>query len=243
MNYTKAELTVLPIALLIMLAVTIFLYYILKDKSKKLQDLPFQIITLLLIGGEIAKQILEFYDGDGYNFWAIPLHFCSTYFFWFSLAEFSTGNFKTTMQNIAFVATLYLIVGFYFYPNGIIGDACENIFESFSTAHTFFFHHLVILYFMLGVAFKRYLPKKTYAKTWIISFTCYFIVATSFAYLLDTNYFNLLESVLPPLENFRLWAGQIPYTLLMAFVTIGGGAIFLWVTSTVKEKRLQTANE
>ncbi len=239
MGYTKSELIVLPIALFIMIAITFVLYYFLKEKSTKIQALPFQIITLLLILGEIAKQIIEFNNPDGYDLWAIPLHFCSTYFFWFSLAEFSTGNFKTTMQNVAFVATIYLVVGIYVSPIGIIGHACDNIFESFSTAHTFFFHHLVILYFILGVAFKRFAPEKKHANTWVVCFGCYFILATACAHLLDTNYFNLLESIIEILENFRLWAGQIPYTIFMAIVTIGGGAIFLFITAHLKEKRLQ----
>ncbi len=243
MNYTKAESIVLPIALLIMVAITFLLYYFLKDKPKNIQDLPFQAITLLLLVGEIIKQIVALCDTNGYDFWAIPLHFCSTYFFWFTLAEFSFGEFKNVMQNVSFVATLYLVIGFYTFPRGIISNACENIFESFLTAHSFFFHHLVILYFLLSIAFKRYSPKKSYVKTWVISFSCYFIVATACAHLLNTNYFNLLTSILAPLENFRLWAGQIPYTLLMAFVTIGLGAIFLWVTADLREQRLQQNNK
>lgn len=243
MGYTKAELLVLPIALFIMLAITAILWYALKNAPEKIRDIPFAVIAVLLIGGEIAKQIIELNEPDGYDFWAIPLHFCSTYFIWFSLAEFSKGKFRKSMQNVAFVATIYLVIGFYFYPSGIIGSACENVLRDFSTAHTFFFHHLVILYFLLAVAFKRYSPQKKDVKIWLICFTIYFLTATSCAHLLDTNYFNLLESILPPLENFRLWAGQIPYTLLMAIVTIAGGAAFLWITANVKEKRLQKTNE
>ncbi|MBE5753451.1 MAG: hypothetical protein E7343_05240 [Clostridiales bacterium] len=243
MSYTKAELIVLPIALITMILITVLLYYFLKDKPKKIQDIPFQIITILLIVGEIIKQILEFSKSDGYDFWAIPLHFCSTYFFWFALAEFSKDSFKTTMENVAFVASVYLVVGFYAMPKGIIGSACENIFENYSTFHTFFFHHLVILYFILGVAFKRYNPKKQYVKSWIICFSAYFILATTCAHLLNTNYFNLLESSIPLMESFRLWAGQIPYTLIMAFVTIAGGAIFILISWNVSNKKLETVKE
>ncbi len=243
MSYTKAELIVLPIALITMITITFLLHFFLKDKAKRIQDIPFQVITILLIFGEIIKQILEFNEVDGYDFWAIPLHFCSTYFFWFALAEFSKGSFKTTMENIAFVASVYLVVGFYTMPKGIIGSACENIFENYSTFHTFFFHHLVLFYFILGIAFKRYTPKKQYVKAWVICFSAYFILATTCAHLLNTNYFNLLESNIPLMESFRLWAGQITYTFVMAFVTIAGGAIFLWVTSYFKNKKLQTSEE
>ena len=147
MEYTKAELIILPIAFLSMLGIALFLRRLLLNKPEKIQKIPFIIIAILMLVGEFAKQIRGIIVG--YNLWWLPLHFCSAFFLWFSLAEFTKGEFARRMRSVAFLATLCLFVAMYFNPRSIIGNACENIFSSFLSAHTFFFHHLAIFYFLL----------------------------------------------------------------------------------------------
>ena len=234
--YTSAELILLPISLLVMVGIAFLLRLLLKDKSEKLQSIPFIVITILLWAGEIAKQILDITSEDGYSYWTIPLHFCNTYFIWFALAEFTTGKLRRHMQSIAFVMTLYLFVGFYVYPRFIIGDACEHVFLTFSDAHTFFFHHLVILYSILTIVFGRFHPTKKDLIIFPICMAGYFATAVTFAHLLDTNYFNLLESLVPLMEAIRVNAGQVVYTLFFGTAMVSLGTILLFVCLKVKAK-------
>lgn len=233
--YTDAEKKLIPLMFFILLLITISLWLLLRHRGKVAQSIPFIVITLALIAGEVAKQVISY--RQGYNLWHLPLHFCSTYFLWFSLAEFSFGKMRRTMQNIAFVATMYLFVAFYVSPRGVLGDACEDVFADYFTAHSFFYHHLVILYMMLSIAFKRFKPKKSDAWVWIICFACYFAVAATCAYTFDKNYFNILDSEsFPPLESFRLVVGQVVYNVFLAFSLLFFGPMILRISAHIREK-------
>ncbi|MBO5737034.1 MAG: YwaF family protein [Clostridia bacterium] len=222
----------------ILLVCTFLLWLLLHNKSERWQSVPFKVIAILLIVGEAGKQIISI--KQGYNFWHLPLHFCSTYFIWFSLAEFSVGKMRQTMQNVAFVATLYLCVALYSYPSGVLSSACDNVFKTYFTAHSFFFHHLVIFYMLLSIAFKRFKPKKTDALTWIVCFSVYFTVATICAYTLNENYFGILDgNMLPPIEPIRLVIGQFWYDAGLGFVLIffGAGVLLLagWISQVIEK--------
>ena len=235
MNYSDSEKFIIPLMFLILASITVLLWLVLRNKSKAVQSIPFIVITVLLIVGEVIKQIKCIQEG--YDYWNIPLHFCSTYFVWLSLAEFSFGKMRKTMQNIAFVATVYLFVGMYYSPSGIFGDACDHIFENYLDTHTVLFHHLVILYFMLSIALKRFQPKKKDAWVWMGCFALYFTVAAICAYRLNENYFNILDSEnIPFMETFRLWAGQVVYNAVLGFVAIFMGAIFIRIAVRIREK-------
>ena len=221
--YTDAEKRLIPLMFLILLAITLLLWLLLRKKSAFWQGIPFKVITVALIGGELAKQIISI--NNGYDFWHLPLHFCSTYFIWFSLAEFSRGKMQKTMRNVAFVATLYLFVGLYGYPGGIMSNVCDDVFETYFTAHSFIYHHLVILYMMLTIAFKRFQPRKRDAFTWMACFALYFTAATICAYTFEQNYFDILNSEpLPIFEPVRLAVGQFWYDAGLAFVVVFLGA-------------------
>ena len=226
----------MPLMVAIMLAITIVLWLLLRHKEEKWQNIPFQAIALLLLVGEVIKQIVAI--NMGYDFWWLPLHFCSLYFIWFTLAEFSTGKIRKTMQNVSFVATLYLAMAMYSYPSSVLGGgACENIFGWFFTTHSFFFHHLVILYLMLSIAFKRFHPRKRDAVTWMICFSCYFAVATICAYTFQENFFGILDgTLLPVLEPIRLAIGQFLYDAGLGCVLIFLGAGVMYLSAVIVEK-------
>ena len=233
--YSDAEKVVMPLMFFILLAITVLLWLLLRNKSEKWQSIPFKIITLALIVGEGIKQYLSI--KEGYNFWNLPLHFCSTYFIWLSLAEFSVGKMQKTMRNIAFVATIYLFVGLYTYPSGIFGDLCENVFETYFTVHSFFYHHLVILYMLLSIAFKRFHPRKRDAFTWMACFSVYFVVALVCAYTFEENFFNILNSEpLPILEPVRLAVGQVLYNAGLGAVLIFAGSGVIFLSAVISEK-------
>lgn len=236
MGYTKAERVVLPIAFLIMLLITLLLRALLLDKPEKIKKIPFIVITILMISGELIKQILGVVKG--YDLWWIPLHFCSTFFIWFSLAEFTKGEFAKGMKTVAFLATLCLVVAIYLFPRAIISNACENIFADFSTAHSFFFHHLVILYFLLSLALKRVNIQKKSAYYWMACMSIYFIITLIFAYALNTNYFAVLYFPLEFFDEFRIAFGQVSYNLVQASVLIFAPVALILVWDKTKKRRI-----
>jgi hypothetical protein len=138
------------------------------------------------------------------------------------------------MQNVAFVATIYLVGALYSSPRGILSDALESPFAEFRHAHTIIFHHLVILYSMLFIALRHFEPKKMDALVWIFCFSIYFAVTVFFAYRLNTNFFNILNSEsLPLLEPYRLAVGQLVYNATLGAIVIFVGAIILFVSACI----------
>lgn len=227
-NWTKSELIVLPIALLIMVAISCFLGYLLQDKDEKIKNIPFQVIASVLLALEVIKQVLHLVNHT-YTTWQIPLHFCSTFLIWLPLAAFAKGKTQRVGKIMSFCCGCLLLVSFYVSPRGIIGNSCSNLFEDFDTFHTFTYHHLVLLYLFLMFALHIYIPRKDDLKYYIVAYACYAITATIFGHLLNTNYCNILYSTIPILESVRLKAGQLVYTLLLAFLGLAGGLAFDYV--------------
>ena len=124
------------------------------------------------------------------------------------------------MKNVAFLATLCVVFAMYLSPKSIIGSACENLFSDFLTAHSFFFHQLVVFYFLLSISLNRIKFRKKDCYYWAVSMFSYFVVAAFFAYALNTNYFSILQSNAVILENFRLTYGQTAYNICQATVLI-----------------------
>lgn len=235
MNYSKDEFLVLGISLAVMVAVSVLLGVLLKNKSSKIKSIPFLVITIVLIALEVVKQILAIVNG--YSMWTFPMHFCSTYFVWFALANFSKGKFGGAMKTVAFVASFYLVALFYINPTSIIGDACKNVFESFGTFHTFFFHHLVILYFMLSIALKQCKFEFKHIVYWVVSMTIYYITAVIFANVFDVNYMNILYSNIGFMEDLRLAIGQVGYNIILGLLTVGVGAAVIAVLTKILKIR------
>lgn len=244
MAYSSDDVVVLSITAAVMVVISVLLGVFLRKRSEKIKQIPFLVITILLLVMEFVKQILSIIDG--YSTWTIPLHFCSTYFIWFSIANFSKGKFSKAMKTVAFVASFYLVALFYFNPQSIIGDATSDLFGSFGNFHTFFFHHLVILYFCLTIALFNFRFELKHVYYWLISITSYYGIAVLFAHLLDTNYMNILTSNVSFMESMRLAIGQVGYTIIFGLMTIGVGAIIILIASLVTrhvEKKKSTAIE
>ena len=240
--YTAAESYLMSRLFVILLAITIVLWLLLRKRSEAVKSIPFIVITLALIVGEVIKQVKCY--RYGYTYWDLPLHFCSTYFIWFTMAEISVGKLRKTMQNIAFISTFYGVIGMYVSPSGIFGaGACENMFIDYFTAHSIIFHHLVALYLMLSIALHRFHPKKSDAVVWVICFTVYFAVAFYCSYVLETNFFNIRNSEsIPILETFRLQVGQVVYNACLWVVLCLGGIVLwisAWISGLLKERRSQ----
>ncbi len=235
MAYTKTELFVLPLAFLAMVGFAAFLRFVTFEKTRRIQDLPFFIIAVAVLIMEIIKQLRNL--SQGYEAWSAPLHYCSTFFVWFPLAEFSKGKFRKRMQNVAFCASFCLLALFYFGPRAIIGNSCGGVFSSYAAFHTFFYHHLALFYCILGIVFKRFQPSETDGWIWIICTSAYLSIALVCSFVFEKNFFNILSSNVPFMESFRIAFGQIPYLFLLFSLLLFGGASIFWITARILEKR------
>ena len=212
-EWTDSELIVLPIAFACMLVITIAISLGLKNKSEKIANIPLTIIAILLVVLELVKQIVNIVQG--YTWWSLPLHFCSFFFVWCPLAQFTKGKWQEFFKTGAFIWGAFLTVCFYVSPQLIIGNATDDIFASFSNFHTFFFHHLAILYFMLTIGLKLYKPTYKHILYGESCLLIYVIIAIPCAYILNTNFCNILYASLDLLENLRLATNQFVYNLVL----------------------------
>lgn len=220
MVWTDSEKIALPIALLIVFIITIIVYLLTKNKSNKIKKLPLFIVSSIMLCLEVVKQILAISD---YSYWSIPLHFCSFFLFWTLLATFSKNdNWSKMGYNMSVVFGILFLLLFYINPSTIIGSSSENILQSFSSFHTFVYHHLMILFVFLTFSQSQFKPKTNHAIRIFVLYTSYAVLAIAFAHLLQVNFTNLLSSNIPfmqaVLDNF----GIVVYTTIMYFVGLVG---------------------
>lgn len=223
-TYTKSEAIVLPIMLFAILTISALLGYFLRNKSEKIRGIPLIVIAAVLLALELTKQLRAIITNT-YTGWTIPLHFCSFFMVWFPLAQFTTGKVKQVGMACSFATSAMMTCLFYIGPRGIINDSCSNVFASFSSFHTFTFHHLVILYLFCFLSLRVYKPQKSDFLWASILFSCWAILTGTMAHVLNVNFTNALYSNIPFMESFRVTCGQIPYTIMM--YTLGLGALNL----------------
>ena len=68
--------TVIP-AFIVFIIAAFVVGKLMKNKSEKIKYIPLQVITVLLLGLEVGKQIVSL-DG-GYNMYSLPFHYCSLF--------------------------------------------------------------------------------------------------------------------------------------------------------------------
>ena len=216
---------VLPLTLLAIVLITIVFYFLLRNKSEKIKNIPLMSITIIILVLEVVKQIYNIIDG--YSTWTIPLHFCSLFLYFYPLATLlKGGKVKDFGITMSFVCSLWMTSLFYFNPGSIIGGSTtQNLFASFSSFHTFFYHHLVILFLLTGLSLNMFkLTKKSFIYV-LIGFSLYALFGVTFAHLLQTNYCNLLVSNIGFMETLRVNVGQVLYTIIMYLLGTGLGML------------------
>lgn len=239
-DWSQSDLIVLPISLGVIIVISILLGVLFKNKSAQARSIPLMVIAATILVLEAIKQVKGI--AEGYGFWTFPLHFCSLFLYFFPLACFAKGKVQNFGKTMSFVCSTLLFVMFYFNPGTIIGaETTANIFESFSSFHTFIYHHLAILFLPLSLALRFYnFDKKCYLHV-LIGFTLYAVIMIPCAYLMDTNFCNILESNIPFMESLRLQVGQVAYTIIMYLISIIGGvaivSIPLLINKLFKSKK------
>lgn len=211
-QWTKAEKVVLPIALLIIIAITLLVWIGLRKRSEKVRKLPLIIIAVLMLAMELVKQGTQI---DNYSMWSIPLHFCSAFMIWFSLASFSKGKLERIGFSMSFACGMLFFLMFYIAPGTIIGNSSANLLGSFGAFHTFVYHHLITLFIFLSVSLRFYNPKLKDLPIIVAVFSLYAFTATVFAHTFNVNFTNLLYSNIPFMQSLLNSYGYIIYTTIM----------------------------
>lgn len=222
-QWSKAEATVLPIALLITLVLALAITFLTRKKCEAVKKIPLMLIILIMLGMEIAKQ--TYYIKSGYDTWAIPLHFCSLFMYVFFGCAFFKGKIGDAFKCLSLCMSLLFITLFYCYPSSVIGHSTENIFKTFLSAHTFFYHHLIFLFFFILLFSGLYKKSKWDYLYACIAIVVYAAVAVPVAHALDTNFCYILYNEIPILESIRQTCGQIFYTIILMLL----GIIGLWI--------------
>lgn len=225
--WTNEEKYVLPLTLGIIIITSLVLCLLFRKKSEKIKNIPLAIITIIMLVMEVIKQVRAF--GEGYSTWTIPLHFCSLFLYFYPLATLTKGKVKEFGVTMAFVCSVLMTALFYFNPSSIIGGSAGDVFGSFGNFHTFTYHHLVMLFLFTGLFLNMFKLNKNSFIHVLIGFTAYVLIAVPMAYIIDTNFCNILTSNIGFMESLRVNAGQIIYTIVMFLFAISASFVLILV--------------
>lgn len=207
---TEHVKTLLP-ALAVFLLISILLRLWLKEKPWQVRMIPIQVVAAILVLLEVGKQAVSF--SRGYDLYHIPLHFCSLVLFTLPAFAFYRGKYYRQVASIAvgFTAAVFVLTAIY--PCLIYGSwNITGYFSDYMDFHTVTFHNLVMFAFMLIVALDVYTPGKGDWKSPVVFIGIYCIIAAIVSHLLKTNFNNLYQCNIPPLETVRLaMHGMIGY--------------------------------
>lgn len=214
--YSKYDLIYLPIAFVVMLIITTASYFLLRRRGENIKRIPFIIIAALMLSLEVYKQI-ENFKLESLNLYWLPLHYCSLFFLFIPLAEFTRGRFREYFKAVSFSAALTVSIFFYIAPQCILGRSTELMIGEFYHFHSFLFHNLIILYVMLSIALGSYRYRRGDFLRVFLLFFGYCIIAIPMSHILNTNYCNFLFTIIKPLEYVRVNCGQFIYSLIFLF--------------------------
>lgn len=207
-NYTLKEAIILPSVLAAFIILGIILRLTLKtEKSKKI---VFIIIGAALLALEIAKQIYCSIATD-YDYWKLPLHFCSLYVVLYPLAHWFGEKCSKIFKPVAFVYSVMGTVLLYAFPHVLLGDTTQNIFGSFVNFHGFVFHNIISLYLVLSICLNDYIARPKDCINCGVGILFYASYAIPCAFKLQVNYVNILYSTIDFIDKFRLRVGYPIY--------------------------------
>lgn len=222
-------MTVLP-AIVVFIGVAFLIGWLLRNKSETIRRIPLQVIAVIIIGLEIAKQIKSGIGGE-YDLYSLPFHYCSLFLYLLPLHAFLQGNGK--FRKFVNAATLGCLASLFFFmlvmPSIVYSEwAIIDMFNSFFSFHTVVFHNLVMLYFVLTISLKLYeFNIKRDLSVMAVFLAIYVVIATVLSHTLKTNFHNLYRCNLAPVEDIRLmlvdklgWGGQAIYVAVLFVMTI-----------------------
>lgn len=233
-------ITLLP-SIPVYIAIALLVGWLLRKSSEETKMIPVHVITVLIVGLEVAKQVVSF-EG-GYDFDDLPLYYCSMFVFLYFFTSIYTGKHKDSVRLLTVVSGITLFVVMMVFPDVIYSDsAIENAFNDFGDFHTVAFHNLVLL----GTAFMIVLrPFKFEFKKGLICcvifYTIYCFIAAPMSAYLNENFNQFSTSYVDAIEDLRLqmissmgsgW-GQFCYVMCNMVTTIGFSVLMYLAFSLV----------
>jgi hypothetical protein len=218
--------------------IAVLLGFLLKEKEKtKIWILRGLAILIIIL--EILKQAISI--SRGYDLYHLPFHYCSLFLYLLPMHAFAFGKFKKYIDGITFTACTSLFLFFVIIPTILYpAGAITTYFTQFFNFHTVTFHHLVVLYLFLAIAFRSFkLSIKRDFPICAIILSGYVIVATTLSYALDVNFQNLKKCNMPVIEeNIRIplneaigWFGQGLYVFVIFLGTTLFGFLSYYLIS------------
>ena len=218
-DYNLWDAIVIPLTTVILIAAAVCLRFALKNAKPVYRTLPLKIIAVFVPLLEVAKQI--YYNVfEDFTLYILPLHFCSLFFLFMPLSQFGFKKVREFFKPMTVIYALLVTILVYVNPHALIGNSASALFASFHNTHTFLYHFSVIAYFIFSVALGDYRPRYKHCINVSCGIAIYVSYAVPCAYLLNTNYVNILYSAFKPLEDFRLWAGQVAYNVVLFTISV-----------------------
>ena len=126
-------LTIFP-TFLVMIAFSFMLGKLLKGKSEFVRSIPLQLIAMTLVMMEIIKQVRAVGE-NGYDLYALPLHFCSLFLYILPLHSFFRVKPRPIIDALTIMLTASLIVNMFVMPANITERATSERCSR-ATAHS-----------------------------------------------------------------------------------------------------------
>ena len=196
--------TLLP-AMALMIVITVVLQLTIGKMDRKIRIIPIQVIAVILLALEVAKQIFSI--TRGYDLYCIPLHFCSLFLIVLPAAAFYKGKHRGKVMSVAAAVGASLLLFMLIYPNLVYDSnsiAKYFKFDEFLAFHTVTFHNLALWSVILIIGLRLYeLPTRGEGLTALIFILCFCTAAGIMAQVHKTNYANMYRCNIGPLESVR----------------------------------------
>lgn len=211
--------TLVP-CLILFVAISLLLRKFLLNKDEEYKLIPIGIVAGLLVILEIIKQIKSIMIG--YNFYHIPLHFCSLFIFLFPMFYLYRNRFKNEIRLLTLLSGFILLVLMLIFPTAVYSaNDITTFFQDFFAFHTVIFHNLVLFGVIYIFALELYEIKlKHDLKYCPLVYLIYCVLAATTALLTKIN-FNKFYKNINAIDGIRLgfiesfgYAGQVLYTIL-----------------------------
>ena len=237
-----AEAIMIPLGMVVVLLLGITLRRLLKDKDRRVREIPVQTLAVMLLVLEVIKQVYHLFIVRDWEPWDLPMHFCSFFLIWFTFALCSRGQIRQLAYSCCLCGGILVTIMLAAAPQMIVNVACQNIFGSFPSFHTYFFHFSVVAYWEWLLLLRVYEPHKSHIWQTILLYMASFALIMAAAFIFNTNYTNVLSTDIGVLEHLRLSAGQFVYDLVLycggtALIAVVATAVYL-ATHTATAHRL-----
>lgn len=237
MGYTQTEFMTMFLALFAILVLGVIFRFTLRKAPLSKRQLPLTILGATILVLELMKQGYHLIVGD-WRVWFLPLHFCSFFLLWYAVAIFTRGKVRQLMYFCSIVGGVMVSILLFVAPHMVIHEAAADVWATFDSFHTFFFHMGVVAYWVWLLMLNIYQPERQHIRQAIMIYTFFFFFIIAGAYIFHENFTNVLSSDLPWIENVRLTAGQFVYNMALLGFGIGCIAFVAFCTYLTMNSKL-----